>query len=604
MTSKKWLAAFFCTVALLLALMMLFNMLVDPFGVFGDAVFDWYSYDTTLNPRVAKIAYLDKHHDEYDSYIVGCSGSSSFPADRLDAYCGAKFFNMIMYGADMLDIEQTCRYLIDNYTVKNIVLSVYIDNALFYDIEPNRLTHNMHEKVSGGSRISFYGRYLMLNPQYSIAKIKSRQNDTYLPQAFDVFDMATGAYDKRARDAEPIGAMARYLEAYPVFADYPHYKPIIMQTDNCMKSVAAIRDMCGEHGVNLIVLMSPAYSGYFNGFDKKDVTAFYAKLAEITPFWDFSMSSISYDPRWFYDDTHFRNCVGAMALGRVFGDEGIYIPDDFGAFVTADSVAEHMERIYNIAEANPANYVANVPILMYHNISETVASDMDVTPGAFDAQMRALAENGYASVSLSQLVDFVDCGVPLPEKPVVVTFDDGYLGVYEYAYPILDKYSMCATAFVIGSAVGTSTYKDTGHPTFPKFSYDQAREMSDSGVISIQSHTYDMHQTQKYEAGPARENILIMAGEKESDYIAALRADHMRISGDIAAATGQPPFALAFPTGKYDTLSQAVMQSMGIRVTLSVEPGVNTIIKGMPQSLLSLKRLIIIDETDIIFRLK
>ncbi|MDR0489759.1 MAG: hypothetical protein LBH28_00735, partial [Oscillospiraceae bacterium] len=194
LSSKKWLVAFFCTFVLLLALLVLFNFLIDPFGVFGDPLFDWYSYNATQNPRVAKIAYLDRHHDEYDSYIVGCSGSSSYPADLLNEYCGANFYNTIMYGADMLDIEQTCRYLIDNYTVKNIVLSLYLDNALFYDIEPNRLTLNMHQKASGGSKLSFYGRYLLLNPQFSIAKIRSKQSDTSLPQSFDVFDMLTGAY--------------------------------------------------------------------------------------------------------------------------------------------------------------------------------------------------------------------------------------------------------------------------------------------------------------------------------------------------------------------------------------------------------------------------
>jgi hypothetical protein len=125
--------------------------------------------------------------------------------------------------------------------------------------------------------------------------------------------------------------------------------------------------------------------------------------------------------------------------------------------------------------------------------------------------------------------------------------------------------------------------------------------MSDSGIIAIQSHSYDMHQYPQYEAGDARENILIMDGEKETDYINALKADHQRICDDISGAVGQDVYALAFPFGKYDTLSQAVLISMGIRVTMSVDHGHNTVIKGLPQSLLSMKRFTVTNDIDIIF---
>ena len=75
----------------------------------------------TQNPRTAKIGWLDKHHDEYDSYIIGCSKTSSFPVELLNRYYDAKFFNMIMYGGDMYDIEMTTKYILDRYGAKHIV---------------------------------------------------------------------------------------------------------------------------------------------------------------------------------------------------------------------------------------------------------------------------------------------------------------------------------------------------------------------------------------------------------------------------------------------------------------------------------------------------
>jgi len=230
-----------------------------------------------------------------------------------------------------------------------------------------------------------------------------------------------------------------------------------------------------------------------------------------------------------------------------------------------------------------------VPILMYHHIHEdATGNDMIVTEETFAMHMRTLYEHGFNAIPLSRLVDFVDRGVPLPERPVVITFDDGYLSVYNYAFPILARYGHHATSFVIGEAVGTSTYKDTGHPTIPKFCFQQARNMA--GVVSIQSHSYDMHQHAPFEEGRARINILRWYDECEEEYIEVLREDHRLVSEAIYAGTGEAVFAIAFPHGIYDTLSQAVLIEMGVRVTLGTNYGHNTIIMGLPQSLLSLNR--------------
>ena len=65
MTSKKWCIMFISSVILTCFLYAMFNILIDPFGVFGDKIYDWYSYNMTNNPRVAKTVYLDEHYEEY-----------------------------------------------------------------------------------------------------------------------------------------------------------------------------------------------------------------------------------------------------------------------------------------------------------------------------------------------------------------------------------------------------------------------------------------------------------------------------------------------------------------------------------------------------------
>ena len=243
MTSRQWLAAFGATVLLLALLLMGFNFLTDPFGAFGDPVLQWWSYDETMNPRVAKLSYLEQNHQMYDSYIVGCSSSSSWPTEEFNELYDASFYNMIMYGADILDVEQTCRYLAEHYEVKNFVVSIYIHNAEKYDWESHPLTGNLHYKVDGSSALAFYGKYLFANPEFGMAKLRAWQADSYVQGAHDVFDQQTGAYDKSRRDAEGIGALELYLDkdAYRGFRYYPMRDGSIDYLDECMQSMARIR---------------------------------------------------------------------------------------------------------------------------------------------------------------------------------------------------------------------------------------------------------------------------------------------------------------------------------------------------------------------------
>ena len=592
MSSKKWVLVFLVTVFVLAALLAGLTAAVDPFGAFGDRLLSWFSYDETNNPRVAKLSYLEQHHDEYDSYILGCSSTSSFPVDAFNEAFDARFYNLIMYGADMRDCEKITRYLIEHYEVKNLILNVYLDNGLEYDEESDRLTKSLHYKEDPDtSALSFYTRYLFADPRYALAKLNALRTDTILPQTFDVFDERTGCYDKRVRDAEPIGSAERYLESYPVFADYPHQKLSLPYTKPCMQSVAAIRAMCEEAGVNLTVVAGPVYAAYLKNYQTEDIAAFYRSLAQVTPFWDFSSSSVSCEMRYFYDGTHFRNNVGEMMCARMTGRTDLWLPDDFGTYVTADTPEEYFTDVLSPAALSPDEISAQVPILMYHHLSEDVTNSEMVSPEQFEAQIRALSEAGYTGVSFDELQAYVLRGAPLPEKPVVITFDDGYESNYTLAYPILQKYGMKATIFAIGVSFGKDHYKDTDYAITPHFGAAEAAEMAASGLISVQSHTYDMHQWPPYESGSAvRENILPLPGEGEEAYVQALTEDFTRSRALLEDAAGQPVDVLAYPAGQYSTLAQVTLQSLGVHVTLSTNPGVNTVVRGLPQTLYAMLR--------------
>ena len=125
------------------------------------------------------------------------------------------------------------------------------------------------------------------------------------------------------------------------------------------------------------------------------------------------------------------------------------------------------------------------PILMYHYVSVPPAGsdvyrrDLSVSPDLFRSHLQALADAGYTPISMYDLVDHLNQGKPLPEKPVILTFDDGYRDNYENAFPLLQEFGMTAMFFVV------SDYMDEGNPLY--LSWDMAREMQAAGMF-IESH--------------------------------------------------------------------------------------------------------------------
>ncbi len=591
MTAKKWLIAFVCILLCLALLVPVLNYFIDPFGVFGPAGMNWDSYDMTMNPRTAKIAYLEEHHREYDSYIIGCSSTSSYPVETLNAYYGASFYNLITYGADMHDTEQLAAYVLEHYEVKNLLVNIYIENGRSYDVMSAPLTDALPPQVSGEAALPYYLRYLLADPAYAVEKVKCSLKDTWLQQSFDVFDPETGAYDKSRRDAEPINSEEQYYESYPEFVNYPENSFSLPQIQACAHSLERIAALCEEKGVKLTVFMSPVYWKYLDYFPREQLREFYTAIARVCDFWDFSYSSVSFEPRYFYDRTHLRNAVGDMAIARMCGDSSVYVPRDFGTLVTEETVESYMDGFFEAKALPKEDYSARVPVLMYHHLAQdTRNNEAIITPAQFEAQIKALTEAGFTAVSLEELYAYVAYGASLPEKPLLITFDDGYYSNYEYAFPILQKYQQKATIFAVGVTFGSSTYKDTGEEIIPHFGAAEAEEMVASGLISIQSHTYDMHQVEQYDGAHAREGILRKPGEGEGEYLAALEADLEESRRLISSVTGTDCDALAFPYGKTSQLSNTLVSELGFRFSFCTQPGINEVLRGLPQSLYGMQR--------------
>lgn len=603
LSAGRWIVMFFLTVFLVLFLCAAFNISVDPFGVFGDRMMDWPSYDQTNNPRVGKIVWLEENKGRYDSFIIGSSSAASYSAEEFSDYTGDDYYNLFVYGCDTKCYRNLARYVIEEQNAKNIVLNLGINETNSYDTDRSSLNESEHERVSGENPLRFYLKYALCNPKYSVEKLRSARLDTELPQAFDVFLPESGCYDKRVRDVEPVGDEESYLQTYT--GDFVSAASEMEYIDECVASVKYIRDLCEKNDVSLTVICSPVYASQWDGCPPEKLKEYKRKLAEVTDYWDFSMSSLSEDSRYFYDALHFRNAAGSMALARIFGNGSVWIPEDFGTYVTAENVEGFLQRIFadgaeNGGNAEPSNDV-DVPVLMYHHLAERPNESTIVTPETFEHQLQVISDAGYHTVTVQDLIRYVYSGEELPENPVCITFDDGYLSNYEIAYPLLKKYGMKATIFVIGSSVGCSEYKESGRKIKPHFSWAQAAEMMDSGLIDIQSHTWDMHQWCEGEGSDTkdvRESAVPLKGETESEYIGEFSADIREFQRVYAEKTGRRCNVISYPQGQYSVLSEVTAAECGIQATLVTETGrKNTLIKGLPQSLRVLSRSNVTEST-------
>jgi peptidoglycan/xylan/chitin deacetylase (PgdA/CDA1 family) len=210
-------------------------------------------------------------------------------------------------------------------------------------------------------------------------------------------------------------------------------------------------------------------------------------------------------------------------------------------------------RIDNKGGLTPSGYQV-VPVLNYHHFLEDCGSLLCIPPAVFDQQMKYLKDNGYRTVTMEDLLGFLQYRQALPKRSLMITIDDGYRSAYDVAYPILKRYGFAATLFIYTDYVGVSDKAIT---------WDQLKEMSTNG-FQIGSHTLSHSDlTMKKE------------GESEEDYLARIEKELIGSKQIIDVKLTQNTMAIAFPFGRYDDSILSLAEEAGYELGFSVEGGGN-----------------------------
>ncbi len=215
-----------------------------------------------------------------------------------------------------------------------------------------------------------------------------------------------------------------------------------------------------------------------------------------------------------------------------------------------------------------------LPIIMYHGLMEKEdrQNEYMIDPEFFEQDLEYLSDNGYNTIFLSELTDYFEKGTPLPENPVIITFDDGYLNNYAYAYPILKKYKAKAVISPIGLSADDAENEEYRSPLWSQCTWQQLKEMSDSGLVEIQNHTYNLHKLTGNSRGAAAKS-----GESYEEYKKRLSIDLMTANDRIEKETGTRPCTFVYPFGAKSEYTEEIVRSLGFKAILDCENKMNHI---------------------------
>ncbi len=227
-----------------------------------------------------------------------------------------------------------------------------------------------------------------------------------------------------------------------------------------------------------------------------------------------------------------------------------------------------------------------VPILMYHSVgyNNKVQSQYILSPEVFEEDMRWLSEHGYTAVFVSDLVHYVLHKTALPDKPVIITLDDGFLNNRTYVLPILEKYGMRAVISVVGAFCEDSTQHPDPNPSYAYLTWKDISDLADTGLIEIANHTYDMHSVGE------RKGCMKLESESVAAYSATLSTDLSKLQSALTEKSGVTPTVFAYPYGAVSEEAVFVLQSLGFSAALTCTEKVNLITPAAPERLYHLGR--------------
>lgn len=242
------------------------------------------------------------------------------------------------------------------------------------------------------------------------------------------------------------------------------------------------------------------------------------------------------------------------------------------------------------SQSVPADSAAegvDVPVIMYHSIlkDESKVGKYVITPSQLSSDIDWLVKNGYTSVSMQELIDYVYNNAPLPQKPVLLSFDDGCYNNLGYAVPVLEEYGAKGVFATVGEY--TEQYSDSNEVNLA-YSYmrwyDIKLALKNHPCVEFANHSYGFHSVDKGRNGSQKKK------NEDSETYKKIFFDDTALAQELYKQnTGFEPYIYVYPFGSYSEESFDILKQLGFKASLSCTEGINFITHN-PECLYIMKR--------------
>lgn len=230
--------------------------------------------------------------------------------------------------------------------------------------------------------------------------------------------------------------------------------------------------------------------------------------------------------------------------------------------------------IYSRADTEKGIFL---PVIMYHSIIDdsSQTNDYVVTPQIVENDFKYLKSHGYEAVTIQDLLDYIQNDVKLPEKPVLITVDDGFYNNYCYLVPLLQKYDYSAIISFVGEYTDITAVNDPHVPEYSYCTWEDIKNMLDTNTIELGNHTYSMHDNS------VRKGCSKLSYETEEQYKSVLISDVGKLQQEFHEHIGKTPKVFAYPFGYISKESVPILKKLGFKATLNCYEKPNYIVKDL-----------------------
>lgn len=227
-----------------------------------------------------------------------------------------------------------------------------------------------------------------------------------------------------------------------------------------------------------------------------------------------------------------------------------------------------------------------LPVVMYHSLlrDPSLSGPYVLSPDVLESDILYLKQKGYQPVTMAQAIDYVLHGGALPEKPVLLTLDDGNVNNLLYLPDILERSDACALVSIVGQYAQQFTDTPDPNPSYGYMSWPEISALAATGRVEIGNHSYGFH------AQSPRRGSTKMEGETPEQYRAILTADAQRLQDALAERCGITPQVYTYPYGQITDGADDILREMGFAATLSCYERITVLVPGDASTLYSIGR--------------